>query len=223
MTNYFYIDTDGQQQGPVSPLSFTALGITTNTFVWCNGMADWKRAGELPELQMYLDKSNEVSEKPSSPIGGGVPPRFNREDEKPNPYAHHEETTQQQTGYAGQPYGGQVCPNTHLAASIICTVVWGLICFSLPGLIAGIVAIVKSCNVETRFHDGDYAGAVRQSKSAYNWIIGSIIAGIGGWVLLIIGFIFMGLTLGAMGSLLSDGDFVDNFIDIMQSAALVAI
>ncbi len=223
MTNYFYIDADSKQQGPVSPLSFTALGITAGTFVWCNGMADWKRAGELPELQIYLDKSDDTSQQSASTIGNGVPPRFNREDEKPNPYAHHEENANQHTGYAGQPYNGAVCPNTHLAASIICTIVWGLICFSLPGLIASIVAIVKSCNVESRFHAGDYAGAVRQSKSAYNWIIGSIIAGIGGWVLLIIGFIFMGLTLGAMGSLLSEGDFIDSFIDIMQSAALVAI
>lgn len=90
MTDYFYIDSNGQQQGPISPLCFTALGITATTFVWCNGMTDWKRAGELPELHLYLDRNNESKEEKSI-SGSTTPPRFNHGEEKPNPYAHHKE------------------------------------------------------------------------------------------------------------------------------------
>lgn len=231
MTDYFYIDSNGQQQGPISPLSFTALGITATTFVWCNGMTDWKRAGELPELHLYLDRNSE-SKEDKSISGSTTPPRFNHGEEKPNPYAQHKEynssndkgkTSSRNTSYEDYSFGRRVCPNTHLAAAIICTVIWGVVCFSLPGVIASIIAIIKASNVETRFRDGDYTGALQQSRSAHNWIIGSIIVGIGGWLLLILGFVFMGLTLGAIGSLAVGCNFIDNFIDILPLITYITL
>ena len=54
MQDYFYLDSHNQQRGPVSPSRFAELGVTPQTLVWCNGMADWAPAGSVAELSMFL-------------------------------------------------------------------------------------------------------------------------------------------------------------------------
>lgn len=54
MNEYFYLDSQNQQCGPVFPTQFSTLGITASTLVWCNGMENWMPAGSIPELATYL-------------------------------------------------------------------------------------------------------------------------------------------------------------------------
>lgn len=54
MKEYFYLDSNNQQQGPVSPTLFPQLGVNRNTMVWCAGMDNWVPAGDIPELHDYL-------------------------------------------------------------------------------------------------------------------------------------------------------------------------
>ena len=54
MTQYYYLDNQNRQCGPVYPTQFTALGVTAQTRVWCPGMANWQPAGEIPELAPYI-------------------------------------------------------------------------------------------------------------------------------------------------------------------------
>ena len=62
------------------------------------------------------------------------------------------------------------CPPTYLAWAVVLT----LLC-CLP---AGIVAIVYSSNVESKYAQGDLAGAQRASQNAQIWCILSFVLGI---------------------------------------------
>lgn len=57
MDNYFYIDQNKQQAGPIDPSTFAANGVTGSTLVWKQGMAGWQRADSIPELVPYLQQA----------------------------------------------------------------------------------------------------------------------------------------------------------------------
>ena len=48
MAQYYFLDKNNTQQGPVEESQLTVNGVTASTMVWCAGMADWKPAGEVP-------------------------------------------------------------------------------------------------------------------------------------------------------------------------------
>lgn len=49
MNAYFYLD-NGNQHGPVSYDYLKNAGISKETLVWKDGLDDWRKAGEVPEL-----------------------------------------------------------------------------------------------------------------------------------------------------------------------------
>ncbi|MGH8054995.1 MAG: CD225/dispanin family protein [Stenotrophomonas sp.] len=75
--------------------------------------------------------------------------------------------------YASQPSGFNGPIPTHLAWSIVVTVLSFLVCcvscYSFPGIITGIVAIVYASKVKSLLNAGDLAGAERASRSAKTW------------------------------------------------------
>ena len=54
MTQYYYLDSNHNQQGPVYPSQFASLGINSTTRVWAPGMSQWTAAGDIEELRPYL-------------------------------------------------------------------------------------------------------------------------------------------------------------------------
>jgi len=54
MEQYYYIDKNGQQQGPVPANKFSKYGVTRNTKVWKQGMTDWQTAGSILELRKHI-------------------------------------------------------------------------------------------------------------------------------------------------------------------------
>ena len=50
MDLYFYLDQNGQQQGPVAANELLNYGVTRNIYVWKQGMGNWQMAGSIPEL-----------------------------------------------------------------------------------------------------------------------------------------------------------------------------
>lgn len=66
-------------------------------------------------------------------------------------------------------------PNNYLALSIISTV---FCCWPL-----GIPAIIQSSKVNTKFAEGDYAGAQEASRKAKSWIIWSAAVAIILWAI----------------------------------------
>lgn len=60
LNEWFYLDKSRHQQGPIS---FSALRdcllqgvIDENTFLWCEGMDNWKRLRELKEIENRLKR-----------------------------------------------------------------------------------------------------------------------------------------------------------------------
>lgn len=54
MNNYFYLDANGKQQGPIPSYKLIEKGVKPNTLVWCTGMSDWQRAQDVVELKSML-------------------------------------------------------------------------------------------------------------------------------------------------------------------------
>ncbi|MER6947800.1 CD225/dispanin family protein [Nonomuraea sp. NPDC000554] len=102
---------------------------------------------------------------------------------------------QQPPGGYGQP-GGYGAPSTppdnHLVAAILTT----LFC-CLP---FGIVSIVKSSQVNSKWQAGDYQGAMQASEEAKTWWKRALIFGIIAEVLIIVGYVLLFVILASTAS-----------------------
>lgn len=153
MHNYFFLDKQERQQGPIPPEKFAQNGVTPDTLVWCSGMTDWERAASVPELQGFLTPFTRMEQQP------------------PEPPCHESERLafRQPSQSAGTPYV-YPRPDTHLVEAVIAT-----LCCCLP---FGIVAIVKSGQVSTFYARGQYDQALLCSDDARKWVVVSVICGI---------------------------------------------
>jgi len=76
MDLYYYLDKNGQQQGPVLASELSKYGVTRNTLVWKQGMSDWQTADSISELSSILLSTttyslpNNVSKKSTSDSAG---------------------------------------------------------------------------------------------------------------------------------------------------------
>lgn len=64
----FYFVVNGQQSGPLGVSKLIDQGVTAETLVWKDGMAEWKKAEEVDELKDLFKKAA------PPPIPGGPPP-----------------------------------------------------------------------------------------------------------------------------------------------------
>ena len=81
--DYYYLDADMRQVGPVSLDDLVAAGVTGDTMVWHEGLEEWAKAGNLPEVVKAMERkarpaTPEKSQAPESPGAPGAP-------EKPEP------------------------------------------------------------------------------------------------------------------------------------------
>ncbi len=81
MENYFYLNEKNEQKGPVSPEELISNGVTRNTLVWKNGMAQWTPAGEVPEISKLF--TNEAPVPPTPPSFSTTPPQPPVNNQKP--------------------------------------------------------------------------------------------------------------------------------------------
>ena len=188
----YYIAENGQQAGPFEPNELLLHGLTVNSLVWCEGMANWTSASQVPELMAMLSgqpiPTGIDTQLPQTPPMGDVPlpqmPPVNTTPQTTAPQQPAPYGTPNQP-YAPPQYGpsnntprNQMMPKTWLTESIVATVVCTLCCgASIFTLITGIIAIFNANGVKTKFNSGDYAGANKKSASAKLWTL--ITAGIG--------------------------------------------
>ena len=77
MKQYYYVDGNNQQQGPIDAAQLPAFGVTTKTLVWCEGMANWQAAGEIPELaSFFAAKQPEIPAQPQMQPGTPAQPQM---------------------------------------------------------------------------------------------------------------------------------------------------
>lgn len=74
MEQYYYVDSNNEQRGPVPVEQLNEYGITRETLVWKEGMGQrWKPAGEIPELQ-FLFLSHDTTPPPHEASAGSRKP-----------------------------------------------------------------------------------------------------------------------------------------------------
>lgn len=93
MTKYF-ARIDGSQCGPYTLEELLEAGVSPETYVWCKGMDNWKKAREVADicrayrqritslLHPSLNEDNAEEEKSSMPDFSEIPLRFRRYVEK---------------------------------------------------------------------------------------------------------------------------------------------
>ncbi len=173
----YWINHNGVQSGPVSPEQMKEMGLTSRAYVWHEGLADWVKITQLPELQGLYAMTDELSEpQPDNAASATDEPivgqPYQPSQQQPSGYASQQYTPAQQRyePAAQSPAPAEPCPPTNLVWAIITTV---LCC--LP---AGIVAIVYALKVTNKYQQGDIEGAKRASETGAWWCIASIILGI---------------------------------------------
>lgn len=168
----YWINHNGVQSGPVDLEDLKQMGLTSRAYVWHEGMADWAKITQLPELQgMYeMETGEPIDLQQETPATGSNGPIVGQ------PYQPRQEPQPTQPQYAPQqPYAPQgalsePCPPTNLIWAIISTV---LCC--IP---TGIVAIIYGLKVTNKYREGDIEGAKRASEVGAWWCIATIILGI---------------------------------------------
>lgn len=177
----YWINHNGVQSGPMDLDSLKQMGLTSNAYVWHEGLSDWVKITQLPELEGVYVMEGIAPEPPQEPQ---MPPAQNQVEYSPSqgqpdvgqPYQPQQQTIQPQQQpyqpqYAGQqPVNAEPCPPTNL--------VWAIITTILCCLPAGIVAIVYATKVTNKYRAGDIEGAKRASETGAWWCIITIILGI---------------------------------------------
>ena len=150
----YWINHNGVQSGPVNLDAMKKMGLTSAAYVWHEGLADWVKITQLPELQGVY----EMVQEPAT-MGQPYQPQQPVQPQQPTlPQGEQ------------QPAQSEPCPPTNLVWAIISTV---LCC--IP---TGIVAIIYALKVTNKYREGDIEGAKRASEVGAWWCIATIILGI---------------------------------------------
>lgn len=152
----YYIIYNDKQAGPYTIEELERLALTPETMVWTEGMSDWAPAREVRELNALF-----IPSTPTAP-SYNAPTYEAPQDHNASQYA----SAPQHDTASGIP----PIPPSYLVWSILVT----LFCCNL----GGIIAIIYSSRVSSRYLAGDYERAAYASRQARNWIIASACVGL---------------------------------------------
>lgn len=186
MKQYYYVDGNNQQQGPIDAAQLPSFGVTAKTLVWCEGMANWQVAGEIPELaSLFAAKQPEIPAQPQMQPGTPAQPQMQPQVQPQTMNINNFQQTQQPMNTQPpfqQPNNQQMPPQPENY------LVWAILVTILCCLPFGVASIIYSTKVSSLYAQGDYNGAVDASQKAKKF---AMIGGIGGLVFIIVYVIFM--------------------------------
>lgn len=186
MKQYYYVDGNNQQQGPIDAAQLPSFGVTAKTLVWCEGMANWQVAGEIPELaSLFAAKQPEIPAQPQMQLGTPAQPQMQQQ-VQPQPMNINNFQQTQQPMNTQPPF--QQPNNQQMPPQPDNYLVWAILVTVLCCLPFGVASIIYSVKVGSLYAQGDYNGAVDASQKAKKF---AMIGGIGGLVFIIIYVIFM--------------------------------
>lgn len=197
----YWINHDGVQTGPVTRDELKELALTSRAYVWHEGLDDWVKITQLPELEGLYEHvvSNDGGEAPQAAVEAteGQPlPQSDAEqqaapaDMPPIPEAvvgqPYRPQPQQMPYRPYQPYqqpqyGVQQQNAANGGTGEPCpptNLVWAILATVMCCLPVGIVAILYAVKVSRRYQQGDIEGAKRASETGAWWCIASIVLGI---------------------------------------------
>ena len=186
MKQYYYVDGNNQQQGPIDAAQLPSFGVTAKTLVWCEGMANWQVAGEIPELaSLFAAKQPEIPAQPQMQPGTPTQPQMQQQ-VQPQPMNINNFQQTQQPMNTQPPF--QQPNNQQMPPQPDNYLVWAILVTVLCCLPFGVASIIYSVKVGSLYAQGDYNGAVDASQKAKKF---AMIGGIGGLVFIIVYVIFM--------------------------------
>ncbi len=165
MNTEYYIIESGERRGPYMLDALRGLGITKDTLVWRQGLADWTKASELQELAPLF-----VPDMP------GVRNSYGQQ-----PYGH--------SGYVkpeSVPHFDPYKQRTNWLPWAIAGTVVGFL-FSCIGVIFGIIAIVQANKANEAFAIGNEIGGEQANNTAKTMTIIALAFGGVGLITTVIG------------------------------------
>lgn len=148
----FWINHNGVQSGPVDLDGIKQMGLTSNAYVWHEGLSDWVSITQVPELQGLYETITQ-----GQPIATA------------QPQASQTDFHQQQYDYQ-QPIEPEECPPTNFVWAIAATV---LCCIPF-----GIVGMYYASKVSKLYAAGNIMGAKEASEASAWWSIASAVVGV---------------------------------------------
>lgn len=162
----YWVSINNNQVGPMSLDEVIALNPSADMLVWHPGMPDWDKAANLPELAHLFgadyeecvdSQTIETEPQPEQTIEEPVQePAPKAEDVKPQPL--------QETAPA------EPCPPNYLVWTVLVTV---MCCVPL-----GVISLIYSSQVKTKYNAGDIEGAKKASSKTELWLILAFVLGL---------------------------------------------
>lgn len=175
---WFYIDRDGTQKGPVSKEELLDKKFIDKTYVWKDGMQNWQKFSEISELESALrefrlskkTKSKDKLYKTDSENTQLSAPENDNNDfgESENQYVNND--IYKQDNYVNS----YLKPDSH-SILVILTLLVSLITCTFISLILAIIAIVYSNKVDKEIIKGNYNIAEKYSVRAKTNAIAALI------------------------------------------------
>ncbi len=192
----YWANINGKQFGPVQKDELLGLGLTQESYIWYEGLDEWVQVKSCDELADLFKKEPSIAHDIDLTIGKHdkksledvddsvkvadtadddvkldaaqsepVPPALPQ-----YPYRYFQPQYAAAQRRSASPVPDEPCPPTYLGWAIATT----LLCCQ----IFGIIAIVYSAKVTTKYNLGDLEGAKKCSDNAALWSILSIVTGI---------------------------------------------
>ncbi|MBO4870422.1 MAG: DUF4339 domain-containing protein [Muribaculaceae bacterium] len=170
----FFVIVNGQQQGPFTVEQLAELAITPETEVWCQGMDDWKQAGDVPELTSLLQQlqfqhhmdttpppyTPHVKAEAAAPTATSAPSAWTEpEPEQPQP----------------QPKRGSGCGTKLLLALLIVVILGGILAVTCPSRQDHKDAVASSSRewLDQKLRSDDQQGGFASIlKGVFEWVSG---------------------------------------------------
>lgn len=140
MSNFFYIDVDGSQKGPLSLDDLVKIRcLSVETMVWTNYMADWQRADSVEELKEYFTAIYLLRMEESTP------PEFNSS-----------------TTYT---YGNQM-KTCRIPEKPETWFIWNILVTFFCCMVGGIIGIIFSNKADSLWSSGQYEESMKAARNA---------------------------------------------------------
>ena len=163
----YWVSINNNQVGPMSLDEVIALNPSADMLVWHPGMPDWDKAANLPELaHLFGDDYEECVEdepQPEQTIEEPVQepaPKVEEPKSQPQPQPQ----PLQETAPA------EPCPPNYLVWTVLVTV---MCCVPL-----GVISLIYSSQVKTKYNAGDIEGAKKASSKTELWLILAFVLGL---------------------------------------------
>lgn len=149
MSQQYYISDGNTRRGPFPPEHLVANGLTGESLVWREGMADWQRADQLPELRPYLPMAAPLPPQPGYQQPQYQQPQYQQPQYQQPQQQYPQQGYPQQAGYPQQqplgyqtPYAPQGGGGMGVASMVLG--ILGLLTFWIwcSGLVLGLLAVI---------------------------------------------------------------------------------